>query len=146
MKGDTKMTRIPKSFRLSKQALDQLMLMKDIENKQAEVFKTIPPSITDVLEASINNLYTMMTDEMAGDNYLTRMTTLIRDAVNQGMQRNDLVLNNITYELAITKEILYTILKAGNYPKQPELIEDLVSNKKSIYQPFIESKINGTVK
>lgn len=141
------MNKIAKSFRLSKNACDQLEIMTKIERQQAENLGITPPSSTELLERSIETLYTMMTDEAAGDNYLTRMTNQIRDAVNQGLSLHDQTNNNLMYELLIMKEMLITQFKLGrDYPKSNEIIHDVVFNKKTPFQEMIEEKIYESIK
>ena len=101
-----------KSFRLSKKAIEELDVLMKIELSQSEVLGIKPSTMTEIIERGINTMYTMVMDETAGDNYLSRMTSLIRDAVNQGMSSNDFAFNSIIYELAVVKELLYTQMRS----------------------------------
>ena len=134
-----------KSFRLSKKAIEELDVLMKIELSQSEVLGIKPSTMTEIIERGINTMYTMVMDETAGDNYLSRMTSLIRDAVNQGMSSNDFAFNSIIYELAVVKELLYTQMKAGAYPKDEATIHKIVKAK-SVYEPIVEEKINERLK
>ena len=135
-------TKKPRSFRLSQKAIDELEIMTKMEMQQAETLNITPRNATEIVERSIDTLYTVMTDECAGESYLTKMSMVISDAVNQGFACYDLAFNNLLHELAIIKEILYTQMKLGSYSKDSDLIKDIVNNKISIYQPIIEDKVN----
>ncbi len=139
------MKKVSKSFRLSKKAIEELEVLLKIEERQADALGISASSMTEIVERSIDTLYTMITDEVAGDNYLSRMTSLIKDAVNQSSSGNNLAINSILYDLAFIKEILLVILKAGAFPKDSKLIHDIVYSK-SLYQPVVEEKINEQIK
>jgi len=139
------MQKISKTFRLSKKAIEELNVLLNLEKKQAETFGIPACSLTEIIERGIDTLYTMRTDDSASEPYLSHMTTLIKDAVNQSMSANDLAINSILYDLAVVKEILYMQMKVGAYPKETEVIRNAL-NKTSVYQPLIEEKINDQIK
>lgn len=139
------MKKVSKSFRLSKKAIEELEVLLKIEERQAETLGISASSMTEIVERSISTLYTMTTDEVAGENYLSRMTSLIKDAVNQSFSGNNLALNSVLYDLTFIKEILLVQMKAGTFPKDSKLIHDIVYSK-SLYQPVIEEKINEQIK
>lgn len=135
------MQKTPKSFRLSQKAIDELDIILKIESTQAHTLGISPASMTEIIERGINTLYTVLTDQSAGDDYLTRMTSLINNAVQQGMSSHDMAINSILFDLAVVKELLYIQMKVGSYPKDHQIITEIL-NKKSVYEPIVEEKIN----